>query len=390
MKKSFLVFSVGFALFSMFFGSGNLVFPLVVGVESGGEFVWSSLGIIFTGVVVPFLGVFGMILYNGDLKQFFSVLGKTGTFIFSLIALGLMGPFAVLARCFTVAHGSLSIVFTELPAIVTSLVFCLAIYILTVNKNKVVPILGSILTPILLVSVGAIAFFGFTKDPVAADIEAIQAASLGSWSALKNGFLQGYQTLDLLAAFFFSTFVIQHLRGKTTACDVQSKHTLSVFFRSALLGGAVLSCVYFVLVSLGSIYASHLTDCPPQEMLATIAAKTLGSFGAPCVCIAVVLACFTTAIVLASLFSDFLHKEVLREKVSHKVSLAVTLVIGLVVSSFGFSGITKYLAPLIEIIYPALIMLTVVNIAHKYWGMKNSHWPVTLTLAAKIGLLRFI
>ncbi len=387
MKKNFLVFSVGFALFSMFFGSGNLVFPLVVGQESGGHYLWSSLGIILTGVIVPFLGVLGMILFEGDLKQFFSVLGKTGTFVFSLLSLSLMGPFAVLARCFTVAHGSLSIMFPLLPAIVTGLIFCVFIYVLTVNKSRIVPLLGSVLTPILLISIAAIAYFGF-RD--ASSLKFVSDnSSLNNWIALKNGFFQGYQTLDLLAAFFFSTFVIQQLKNKQSSAT-HSKYTISIFLKSALLGGGVLSAVYFILVSLGSFYAASLVNCPPQEMLALIATKTLGSFGAPCVCIAVVLACFTTAIVLSSLFADFLHKDVSRGKLGNKTSLLITLAIGLIVSSFGFSGIAKYLAPLVEIIYPALIMLTVVNIAHKFWGLKNSHWPVTLTLAAKLGLQNFI
>ncbi|MBM3198202.1 MAG: hypothetical protein FJZ58_02975 [Chlamydiae bacterium] len=383
MKKIFLVCSVGFALFSMFFGSGNLVFPLVVGKESGGHALLAALGIILTGVVVPFLGVFGMMLYGGDLKKFFHCMGKTGTFIFSLLALGLMGPFGVLARCFTVAHGAVQTIAPTIPLLVTSAVFCLAIYFVTVNKNKIVPALGSILTPILLASIAAIAFFAF-KEAFGATVEVnnLLVSQEGRWASFANGFVQGYQTMDLLAAFFFSTFVIQHLR--------ETKEGTSLFLRSALLGGGVLSCVYMILVLLGGFYAPTLAAVHPQEMLGRIAIQTLGPLGAPCLCVAVVLACFTTAVVLASLFADFLHKEVFKEKTHHRYPLMITLLIGLVISSFGFSGIARYLGPLVELIYPALIMLTLGNIAHKFWGIRNSHWPVTLTLAAKVGLLRFV
>src|SRR5690349_22076848 len=93
MKKQLLIISTGFALFSMFFGSGNLVFPISVGVESQGHYLLGSLGILLTGVIVPFLGVLGMMLFKGDIMHFFSCFGKKGTFIFSLIALSLMGPF---------------------------------------------------------------------------------------------------------------------------------------------------------------------------------------------------------------------------------------------------------------------------------------------------------
>lgn len=95
MKNKWFVVSTGFALFSMFFGSGNLVFPITVDQESEGHYLLAALGILFTGVVVPFLGVLGMMLYKGDIYSFFSCFGKKGTFLFSFLALALMGPFGV-------------------------------------------------------------------------------------------------------------------------------------------------------------------------------------------------------------------------------------------------------------------------------------------------------
>src|SRR5579862_5846740 len=149
MKKQLLVISTGFALFSMFFGSGNLVFPISVGTECQGHFILGSLGILMTGVIVPFLGVLGMMLYKGDIASFFGCFGKKGTFIFSLLALALMGPFGVLARCLTVAHGALMLILPHISLPLTSALLCLIIFLLTVKKSKIVPILGSVLTPFL-------------------------------------------------------------------------------------------------------------------------------------------------------------------------------------------------------------------------------------------------
>ncbi len=387
MKKRFLILSTGFALFSMFFGSGNLVFPLLVGQQSGGHFLLAALGIVLTGVLVPFLGSLGIMLYEGDRKKFFSSLGGMGTFVFSLIALSLMGPFGVMPRCLTVAHGAIQMLLPSASLTVTSFVFCAFIYLMIVNKNRVIPLLGTILTPLLLASIAAIAFFSL-KDaatlPLLKETHAVVVSS--GWSAFKNGFIQGYQTLDLLAAFFFSAFIIDHLRSVKN----QEASGKKVFLRSALLGGGILSTVYLVLVMLGSIYAPTLQGVLPQQMLGAIAMQALGSFGAPALCLLVVLACFTTAIVLVSLFADFLKKEIFKAKVGDRVSILITLCIGFLVSILGFSGIARILGPIVEVIYPALIVMTVVNIGHKFWGLKNSHWPITFTLAAKIGLLRFI
>lgn len=377
MKNKWLVVSTGFALFSMFFGSGNLVFPITVGQESEGHYLLAAFGILFTGVVVPFLGVLGMMLYKGDIYSFFSCFGKKGTFLFSFLALALMGPFGVLARCLTVAHGALLLLLPNASLPLTSLLMCLVIYFLTVNKNKIVTTLGTVLTPFLLLAIALIAFFGLNQGTLP------ETTTPSGWNALKNGFFQGYQTMDLLAAFFFSQFVIKHLHSKLSPNDGETS-LLRHFYKSSLIGAGILSSVYFALVLLGWIYSPLLTHTPPQEMLGVIAIESLGTIAAPCVCLAVLFACLTTAIVLASLFADFLRSEVTKDKIGNKQALLITLTIGFVVSTFDFAGIARFLGPVLEAIYPALIALTLVNIANKFFGVKSSHWPFTLTLAAKL------
>lgn len=376
MNKFWLVLSTGFALFSMFFGSGNLVYPIAVGQESQGHYVTATLGFLLTGVLVPFLGIYGMMLYKGDLASFFSCFTKKGTFIFSLCALALMGPFGVLARCLTVAHGALQLIFPHSSLILSSLVLCTTVYLLTVNKNKIVPVLGSYLTPFLLLSIGVIAFFGLKSADLTQPV-----AFQGVGDAFKLGFFTGYQIMDLLAAFFFSSFILNQLKGRLQS---QSGISKNLFLQASLVGFGLLSLVYVALIILGWAYAPMLKDVPPQEMLGVIALEVLGPFAAPCVCLAVVLACLTTAIVLATLFSDFLHTEVLDKKLSNKQTLLITLCIGFLVSTLDFSGIAMFLAPILEMVYPALIVLTVLNIAHKTYGLKTSHWPVTLTVVMKL------
>ncbi len=381
MKKRLLVISTGFALFSMFFGSGNLVFPISVGMESQGHYILASLGILLTGVIVPFLGVLGMMLFKGDIFHFFSCFGKKGTFIFSLIALSLMGPFGVLARCLTVAHGALTMILPHISLPITSLLLCLIIFLFTVRKSRIVTILGSVLTPFLLLAIGAIAYFGLSNGSLPT------ASAIGSWNALKNGFFQGYQTMDLLAAFFFSGFIIKYLHDRFPLAS-EDGSMLKIFSKAALVGASILSLVYVALVSLGWIYHSTLASTPPQEMLGIIALKSLGAFAAPCVCLAVVFACLTTAVVLTSLFADFLRTEVMRSKIGQTHAILATLAIGFLVSTLEFAGIARFLGPVLETIYPALIALTIVNICNKFWGIKATHWPFTLTILVKLFAFR--
>jgi branched-chain amino acid:cation transporter, LIVCS family len=378
MKNTLLIVSTGFALFSMFFGSGNLVFPLTVGIESGGHFAWAALGICLTGVLVPFLGVIAIMLYQGKTERFFgSMGGKPVVFWFSLIALSLMGPFGVLARCITVAHGSFRLLFPETPLIAFSLVLCAIIFLLTINKSKIVPFLGSFLTPFLLLSLGAITAVGFWYSSLP------EVTTSSVWPALTNGFHQGYQTMDLLAAFFFSTFIIKHLENSVPE-KTDNSSMFRIFMSSILIGAVMLASVYLILVFLGATYAPFLVGVPPEEMLGVIAQKSLGSFSAPIVCMAVVLACLTTAVVLASLFADFLKQEVAKNLIQDKTAMVITLVIAFLISTLEFAGIARFLAPILEALYPALIVLTLLNIATQVWGIKSRKWPVVLTLAAKL------
>jgi LIVCS family branched-chain amino acid:cation transporter len=376
MKNKSLILSTGLAMFSMFFGSGNLVFPLMVGQMSEGHYGFASLGILLTGVLVPFLGILAMLLFDGSAKDFFGRIGKPATFWFPLIALSLMGPFGVLARCMTVAHGAFKLVLPNTPLWLFSLAACAIIFGLSIKKNRVVPLLGSILTPILLLSLALIAIFGLNS------VDLPTATADGAWESFTTGIFQGYQTMDLLAAFFFSAFVIKHLKDHKSTQSNES--SLPIFLRASFIGAGLLSAIYFVLVLLGSMYAGDLAQIAPQEMLGFIAKKTLGPWAAPTMCVAVVLACLTTAIVLTTLFADFLKKEISKDKIGNGLSLATTLLIAFFTSTLEFSGIAKILGPILEVIYPALIVLTILSISHKLWGWTSVRMPLFIAFAAKL------
>jgi LIVCS family branched-chain amino acid:cation transporter len=384
MKNALLIISTGFALFSMFFGSGNLVVPLAIGRESGGHFLIASLGLFLTGVLVPFMGVIAMMLFKGDTDSFFGSMGKAATFWCCLIILALMGPFGVAPRCITVAYGSFQLLFPQFSLLAFSIAFCAIIYLCTRNKNKIISTLGTFLTPFLLLSLGIIATMGILSEreiPVATTAVAEMGSTVvTAWDAFKIGFFKGYQTMDLLAAFFFSSFVLKHLAERDEAKGIAREGYQQIFLKAILIGGGLLSAVYSSLLYLGALCAPELAAVPDEQMLGVVAQQMLGTFSAPIVCIAVLLACFTTAVVLCTLFSDFFKKEVVRGKISASTSMLIVLCISCGVSTFQFSGIARILAPILEVLYPALIILTVINICSEVWGMKRVRWPIAATV----------
>jgi LIVCS family branched-chain amino acid:cation transporter len=381
MKKQILiVLSTGLAIFSMFFGSGNLVFPLLVG-EASGTFPWIAfLGIFLTGVIVPMLGVLAIYLFKGDSRLFFAQLGAPATFWFPLIALSLMGPFGVLARCITVAHGAFCLVFpgTSLPLF--SIMSCALIFVLTTSRQKIVPLLGAILTPFLLLSLILIGFHGLTSTNTLPTLE--MAPHVTAWSAFKNGVFEGYQTMDLLAAFFFATFVIQHLKAKAASCT--SIRPSRIFLVSSVLGMSLLGGVYLLLVFLGHTHAASLKGIAPQAVFGTLAHQVLGPMGGLLVCAAVILACLTTTVVLASLFSEFFRKDIAKNKISHPLSLGITLFITFATSNLEFSGIARILGPILDVSYPALITLASTSIIEQMWGWRFVRIPCAIAFLCKL------
>lgn len=371
-SERILALTTGLALFSMFFGSGNLVFPLLAGSMSGDHALMTSFGIIFSGVFVPLLGCLGILLYNGQPRVFCHLMGRQGFLLFSLVCLGLMGPFGVLARCLTVAHGTFAQFYPEISLNAFSLVSCLLLFFACLKKEIILDLLGFWLTPLLLASLAIVCIISlgekYSVSHATAQADAAHPFAIGAKT--------GYQMMDLFAALFFSGFVISQLRSSVR----KNASVVKVFLMAACIAGSLLAIVYVGLVFLGAKYASLLAAVPSESMLATIATHAIGAKGGMIACAVFALACYTTAIVLTVLFADFLRKELLRNRIPQWFSLVITLVIAYYVSTLEFSGIAEFLGPILGTTYPFLILLTVWNIVLYAWKNFNKK-PIENSLA---------
>jgi LIVCS family branched-chain amino acid:cation transporter len=123
MTRSKMIFTTGLAMFAMFFGSGNLVFPLNLGVISGEDYIVSVLGFMLTGVFMPFVGLLSVMLYNGSRSKFFGLLGKKILLLITMAILLLLGPFGVIPRCVVVAYGAMAALISKFFSIHYSVLF---------------------------------------------------------------------------------------------------------------------------------------------------------------------------------------------------------------------------------------------------------------------------
>ncbi len=363
-KDLFAVFTGGFAVFAMFFGSGNLVFPLLAGKAAESFFLPSFLGLSLTGIFVPMMGLVGILLYNGNYHEFFQKYGKIVAFSLISFMLLILGPFGVLPRCVTVAFGSLSILSPEFSPTLFSLIMVGIVYLLCINQNQVVPLLGALLAPAKIGSVGFILVFGLLYAPTP------EISTLSTLAVFEDGALKGYQMMDLIAGFFFASVIARHFKNRGRENDSSDRHTFALALYAILLGSLILFLIYFALSYLGATFAQSLNQHQPEQYLSAIAYLTLGKLGGKIVTIAIISSCLTTIVALTTVFTDFLHEHILNEKVHYAICLALTTIITFLMSNLGFSGISAFLSPILYYLYPLLICLTIINIA---WWIKQKN-----------------
>lgn len=368
------VFTAGFAMFCMFFGAGNLVFPLVVGTKSLDNASYAMLGLAITGVLVPFLGLVGVILYGGNRSNFFSCIGKVPAFILIFIMLALLGPIGVVPRCIIVAHGAVTSFCPNFSLALFSFLFCLFSLFLIWKHDSVVPVIGRYLTPCLLIGIATISVAGiFFSNSI------MQPSEFSSGTAFKVGLVDGYQTMDLLAAFFFSSTTVAYIRAHLRSDDSPTT-LLKLGLASSIIGAGFIAIIYVGFVILGAKHAPNLLDARPEQMLSTIAGHTLGPIAIPIVSTTIILACLTTAAILALLFAEFLNQDICRYKLGAKKAVVLTLILSFLISLVGFDSLRLWLGTILQIAYPALMVLTLANIINKIWDIPHfGRWGFWLT-----------
>ena len=370
--------AIGLAMFSMFFGAGNIIFPLAIGQYAGDKNFYAMLGLILTGVIMPIAGVLAMILFDGNYKQFFGRLGKGPGFLVALITISLLGPFGSTPRCIALAYSTLSTVFPMLSPYIFGAAACILIFLLTFRKSHILNILGWVLTPLLLTSLFAIILVGLI------DIPDLEEKTLAPAHLFFHGLKEGYNTMDLLAAFFFSSTILNLLRLRLKENEKYPGSYLHTASQASCIGALLLGVVYIGFSYLAAFHGQDLGSLGKDQLLSAITLKIAGPYAGILVCIAIALACLTTAIALITAYTDFMQREVFKNKISFEATLIGALLLTFLVSTFEFTRISLFLGPILQLCYPGLIALTFLNIAYKLKGLKPIKIPIAIVFLLSI------
>jgi len=371
--------ATGLAMFSMFFGAGNLVFPLALGQYAQNHTFYAILGLLITAVGFPFLGLIAMTLFDGDYKKFFEKLGSLPGFLVTVVIMGLLGPFGAIPRCVAFSFSTIKLYLPGISLPLFSFLSCLIIFAFTYKKNSIVDVLGKILTPILLISLLIIIGKGLYTSP------ATPIAAHSDWKIFVHGLNEGYQTMDLIGAFFFSAVALACLRKDIDTSNASNYKKLAIqSFKASAIGAFLLSIIYIGFSFVSAYHSEHLSGMPADELAGMIAMHVLGPYAGIVACMAVALACLTTAIALVVVFADFINQDITNGKVSYEAGLVITLVITFFVAIMNFTSIAAFLSPILQITYPALIMLTILNIIDKLYGVNSIKLPVLIVFVATL------
>jgi LIVCS family branched-chain amino acid:cation transporter len=369
-KKQSGVIVAGLALFSMFFGAGDLIWPLILGGQVGDRSLSATLGLLISGVSLPLLGLMAMMLFSGDTRAFFSKAGRWPGIILLFVIQAILGPLGSLPRLITLCHASLH---PYMPDFITLPIFSVLavalIFALTLKRHRLIDIVGVVLGPLLLICLGAILVCGFIHHPEAA------ASSLSNPQAFQSGLNVGYNTLDLIASFIFAPLVLTYFQAE------DKKSRIKKMVKASLIAAGLLAAMYIGLTYVASYYTSHLPLHAPEERLGAISLHLLGPVGAFFSCMAIALSCLTTAIPIAAISASYIHEDLMRKKGSLALATCLSLGIAMIIANLGFMGIAALLSPILQILCPGLILLSIFNILHQLYAIKMRKMPVYAAFA---------
>lgn len=345
-------FVIGFALFSMFFGAGNVIFPPYLGLESGRQWLLGFFCYYAADIGLALLAIFS-ILRQGGVQGLTGRLGKVPSAMLMSAVVLCIGPMLAIPRtAASTFEMSVTPFLPEASSLVFSVLFFTVIFLLSVRESAVVDIVGKVLTPALLIGLLVVILRGILH-PLGEVPDRILVENVPI-----NGVKAGYQTMDVLAALVFGGIILKSAQSKGYS---QPRDRFRVVAGAAVIAGGALFAVYMGLTYLGVTASADFGRWVNRTFLVThIVRSLLGQAGTVIFAVVVALACVTTAVALVSSAADF-FSELSGGRISYPVLAAVICAFSAVVSNIGLEQIIAVASPVLDIVYPpslALILLT--------------------------------
>ncbi|MBB4824324.1 LIVCS family branched-chain amino acid:cation transporter [Sporosarcina luteola] len=346
---------IGVMLFALFFGAGNLIFPASLG-QNAGQALWPSIcGFLITGVGLPFLGIVAMGFSGSkNLQELASRVHPIYGIVFTSVLYLTIGPFFAAPRTGAVAYdiGFSSYVPSEygkLALFLFTLLFFAVTYWLSLNPSKIVDRIGKIMSPAIIILLLVLLTVAFIKPIGAMEPPIADYATIPFF----KGFLEGYNTMDVLSSLVFGIIVINSIRALGVTDNVQ---IMKATAKTGVVAAGFLAIIYIGIAYLGAsstgTFGLFDTGGP---VLSQASSYYFGTFGTVLLAIIILLACLTTSIGLVTACGEYFNS--LFPRISYKAYVTFFSLFCFVVSNFGLDNIITYSIPVLLFLYPLAVVL---------------------------------
>jgi len=359
----------GFALFSLFFGAGNLILPTSLGVKSGSNWWIVLFGFAVTAVVIPILSIFAHSKLQGTLydfgKKVSPIFSTVFCFLIYAIAIAIPGP-----RTAAVTHEMTVRPFFDVSPLLTSTIYFGLVFIFVINRSKIIDVLGKFLTPIIVIILLIIIILAIISSPETNLLPTVK-------NPFADGILEGYQTFDAIAGVVVGAVMIVSLNFGNLHTFDEKKQVIS---KSGLIAGVGLLLIYGGLIFSGFLFSATFPENATRiDILTSLSLQTLGGFGRIFLSVLVALACFTTAVGVVTGTADYIKGICKNSQKVFVITAAICSIIGILVGSFQVDFIIILAVPALMFLYPITIVLILLNVLPNKFGSKIVFRAVVFT-----------
>ena len=367
---------VGFALFSMFFGAGNVIFPPYLGFGAGTQWVNGFLFYFIADIGLALFALFTLLKVGGS-ENITGRIGSVASNILMSAIILCIGPMVAIPRtAATTFEMSVAPLISGVSPVVFSVAFFIVVLLLSIRQSAVIDVVGKVLTPALLIGLLVLIIKGIISP-----LGSIVNPHVDSSFVIVNGIKSGYQTMDVLAALAFGIIILKSAQEKGYS---DARESSKMIRAAAVIAGALLLIVYFGLTYLGATSASLFSlGISRAELVIGIVERLLGKVGLVFFAVVVALACMTTAVALVSSAASFFEK-LTKGRLSYATLVIIICVSSAVISNLGLDRIVAVASPILDIVYPPTLVL----IALSWFGDRLSRgvycWAVVGALISSV------
>lgn len=357
MKQSKQTLVIAFALFSLFFGAGNLILPPYLGYNAGDGWFWVLIGFSISAVIIPILAIYGHAKLQGTILDFANKVSPTFAVLFSiliyLIAIALPSP-----RTASFTYEMAIEPFFQISSLELSSIYFALVLVFVLNRNRMLSIIGKFLTPLIVCILLIIICLGLFTE-VASVRDSIFNNSFA------EGILEGYQTFDAIGGVVVGGVVVISL---SLQGEFNYEEKKRMIIRSGLFAGLGLFLIYGGLIVLGAHNSNVLVIDNRTELLSVLSIQTLGNIGNVFLSVLIALACFTTAVGIVTGTADFVKELIGNSQKAYIITAIIASVLGVIIGQFNVHYIINIALPILMFIYPMTIVLIILNVLPENWA----------------------